>query len=60
MPQIGMGVLLHAGIISFEHFKIYGGRIINALQCFKNLNLVVRFFWDQNPLLIETCRNSLD
>jgi hypothetical protein len=30
MPQMGMGVLLHAGILSFDQFEICGGRIINA------------------------------
>jgi hypothetical protein len=42
MPQMGMKVLLHAGILSFDHFEIHNWRIINALQSFKNLNLVER------------------
>jgi hypothetical protein len=44
MLQVGMKVLLHPGVIRFDHFGIYGWRIINALQCLKNLILVVRFF----------------
>jgi hypothetical protein len=39
-----MKILLHASMLSFDHFKIYDWRIIAALQRFKNLILVVRFF----------------
>jgi hypothetical protein len=49
MLQIEIGILLHAGILSFDHFEIFDGRIINALQCFKNLILVVRFFVNRYP-----------
>jgi hypothetical protein len=49
MLQIEIGVLLHASILSFDHFEICDGRIINALQCFKNLILVVRFFVNRYP-----------
>jgi hypothetical protein len=49
MSQIGMGVLLHEGILRFDHFAICDRRIINALQCFKNVILVVRFFVNRYP-----------
>jgi hypothetical protein len=49
MPQIGMGVLLHAGIFNFDHFEICKERIINALQSFVNLILVVIFFVNRYP-----------
>jgi hypothetical protein len=41
MFQVRMKVLLHAGILSFDHFEIYGWSIINALQCFERFILVV-------------------
>jgi hypothetical protein len=44
MPQIETIFLLHAGILNFNHFEICDGIIINALQCFKNSILVIRFF----------------
>jgi hypothetical protein len=53
MSQIGMGVLLHEGILRFDHFAISDRRIINALQCFKNLILVVRFFVNRYPGTVE-------
>jgi hypothetical protein len=49
MPQIGTGVLLYAGILSFDPFEICAGRLINALQFFKNVILVVRFFVNRSP-----------
>jgi hypothetical protein len=49
MHKVGMEFLLHAGILSFVHLEICGGRIMNALQCFKNLIFVVRFFVNWYP-----------
>jgi hypothetical protein len=56
MSQIGMGVLLHEGILWFDHFAISDRRIINALQCFKNLILFVRFFVNRYPGLTIVSR----
>jgi hypothetical protein len=49
MPQIGTGVLLYAGILSFDPFEICARRLIKALQFFKNVILVVRFFVNRSP-----------
>jgi hypothetical protein len=49
MSQTRMGILLHAVILSFDNFEVCDGRIINALQCFKNLILVIRFFVNRYP-----------
>jgi hypothetical protein len=44
MPQVGMKDLLHASILSFDYFKIYEWRIINALQRLKKINVSRKFF----------------
>jgi hypothetical protein len=49
MLQIEIGVLLHAGILSFDHFEICEGRIIYTLQRFKYLIVVVRCFVNRYP-----------
>jgi hypothetical protein len=49
MPQKGTGILLYAGILSFDPFEICAGRLINSLQCFKNVILVIRFFVNRSP-----------
>jgi hypothetical protein len=43
MFQERMKVLLHADILSFDHFEIFDWNIINALQCFNIFIVVIRF-----------------
>jgi hypothetical protein len=46
---LGMGVLLYTGILRFDPFEICAGRLLIALQCFKNVLSVVRFFVNRRP-----------
>jgi hypothetical protein len=39
MPQVGMKVLLHAGILSFYHFEIFDRRINALTTAFQKYNI---------------------